>query len=185
MLNSLTWSACSNIGAMEQSRIDLLINRLNLQLHPEGGFYAAGFRSQQTIHTDSLKDYRWKGPRNLYSSIYFMLVTGHHSAWHRLASDEIWHFYEGDSIRLHVIGQDGIYHQQTLGSDAENICYQWLVKGGEWMAATTSGNKGYSLLGCTLSPGFDFEDFELATEEELQRSYPNLTPEMKQMLPRS
>lgn len=170
---------------MEQSRIDSLINNLNLVLHPEGGFYAAGFRSEEMINAHQLADYRWKGPRNLYSSIYFMLIRGHHSAWHRLASDEIWHFYEGDSITLHVIRQDGIYYQQTLGSDAESICYQWLVKGGEWMAATTSGNKGYSLLGCTLAPGFDFEDFEMATEEELQRSFPHLTPEMKQLLPRS
>ena len=169
---------------MENYRKEFIIEKLKLKPHPEGGFYAAGFRSDECVDAHLLSDERWKGPRNLYSSIYFMLTNGHFSAWHRLASDEIWHFYEGDSITLHVINQDGKYYQKKLGSGVEEICYQWLVKGGEWMAATTAGDKGYALLGCTLAPGFDFEDFEMATEETLKESYPELSLALKQLLHR-
>lgn len=156
-----------------ENRISLLVEQLNMEEHPEGGYYAPAFRSEQLLDTTTFENKRWKGPRSLYSSIYYLLKKGQYSCWHRIASDEMWHFYEGDPIILHVLTQDGTYYSKVLGNSSTEICYQWVVKGGDWFAAISDGVKGYSLAGCSLAPGFDFADFEIGKEEELLEHYRN------------
>ena len=153
------------------SRIDYLVHRLSLQPHPEGGFYAPAFRSEQQIETTSLNG-NWKGPRSLYSSIFFLLTANHHSSWHRIASDEIWHLYEGDDICVHILHPDGTYSLERLSNKAGKEKFSAIVKAGCWFASHCEGALGYALSGCTLAPGFDFEDFELGNTQELIKVYP-------------
>jgi predicted cupin superfamily sugar epimerase len=165
-----------------ENRISLLVQQFQMLEHPEGGFYAPAFRSDQLLDTSTLKINRWKGPRNLYSSIYYLLMNGQFSCWHRIASDEMWHFYEGDPITLHVLTKDGAYYCKTLGNPSSDLCYQWVVKGGDWFAAISSGPIGYSLTGCSLAPGFDFADFEIGSKEMLLEQYPNQADVIRKFL---
>ena len=152
-----------------------IINKFNLKPHPEGGFFGAGFRSTEFLRSDCLPN-RYKTPRNLYSSIYFMVTPEHHSCFHRLKTDEIWHFYAGDPMDLHLIWEQGRYTKVSLSNELENEKFQTLVKRNTWMAASSAGSKGYSLVGCTLSPGFEYTDFELADPQTLMEAYPEHTP---------
>ena len=153
------------------SRIEYLVQHLDLQAHPEGGFYAPAFRSEQVLDTTTLNG-SWKRPRTLYSSIFFLLTANHHSSWHRIASDEIWHLYEGDDICVHILHPDGSYSQERLSNKVGKEKFSAIVKAGCWFASHCEGALGYSLSGCTLAPGFDFEDFELGNTQELIKVYP-------------
>lgn len=138
-----------------------LIERFNLMPHPEGGYYAETYRSSETYVPDRLKE-----ERNLSTAIYFMLEAGIFSAFHRIKSDELWHHYHGKAVTIHVIDEDGRYHKKILGKNIANgEAFQHTVKAGSWFASELSENEGYALVGCTVSFGFDFKDFELATSE--------------------
>jgi predicted cupin superfamily sugar epimerase len=104
--------------------------------------------------------------RNFATSIYFLLVEGNFSAFHRIKSDEIWHFYEGDPIEVWMIDQENkmICHELTENNRL------LVVPANHWFASRTSGK--YALAGCTVAPGFDFRDFELADREKLVKAYP-------------
>ena len=98
-----------------------------------------------------------RSARPALTTIYFLLLKGQHSRWHRVASDEAWHFYEGDPLAVYWIdGRDGV-HEEGLGS--KNGCHLCVVPAGCWQAARPRGE--YSLVGCTVGPGFDFQDFEM------------------------
>ena len=154
------------------NKLENLIQKLKLEPHPEGGFYKETYRSAGEIKTDSLAP-EYQGKRNYSTCIYFLLTSDTFSAFHKIHQDEIWHFYDGSPIILYVIYPNGDYSEITIGSDIEHgQVPQFVVQGGAWFAAKVKNENDFSLLGCTVSPGFDFHDFELASREALLASFP-------------
>lgn len=148
------------------------IEQLNLQSHPEGGHFREVYRSREYIQKKGLPD-RYSSFRSFSTSIYFLLKSNEFSAFHRLKSDEVWHFYQGSPLTLHVIGQNGKLLTVSLGPDlAANQLFQFTVPKGSWFAGRCEHVNSYSLLGCTVAPGFDFDDFEMANGEELSLRFP-------------
>lgn len=147
------------------------IEKLNLQQHPEGGFFAETYRSKDRLHESKLPD-RYKSPRVFGTSIYFLLTTDSVSNFHRLNSDEIWHFHFGGAARVHFIDKAGNYSEHLVGADFEaGQQLQLIIPRGTWFAAEVI-EVDYILLGCTVALGFEFEDFELADRTELSSAYP-------------
>ena len=109
--------------------------------------------------------------RSASTAIYYLLRSGQFSAFHRIKSDELWHFYAGSPLVLHVIEQ-GRLGTITLGRDHRSQTLQAAVKGGCWLAASVGGKRSYSLVGCTVAPGFDFEDWEMGDRNKLLKKYP-------------
>jgi len=138
----------------EDPDVNRIIEALGLAPHPEGGFYRETFRSSST-------------------EIYFLLPAGEFSAFHRLrASDEIWHHYAGDPVELQTIGNDGEHRVTMLGPDLERgERPQVIVPAGTLQAAAVRGQR-FALCGCTVTPAFDFADFELPTRDELLAAFP-------------
>lgn len=152
------------------NRPEELIKSYGLSVHPEGGFYKETYRSGEVIPQDALP-LRFGGSRLFSTAIYFLLLKGNFSAFHRIQSDECWHFYEGDALLVHVLDPKQGYRLIRLGSNAAaGEVYQAVVPAGCWFASETTGT--YSLVGCTVAPGFDFADFELATVNALAEAYP-------------
>ncbi|MDP6522750.1 MAG: cupin domain-containing protein [Kiritimatiellia bacterium] len=149
-----------------------LIEALKLEPHPEGGFFRETYRSAELIDITALPG-RYAGDRCFSTAIYFLLEHPDFSAFHRIRSDELWHHYDGAGITIHVLSQDGSYRCLGLGNDMESGRQpQLTVPAGCWFAAETMLPGSYSLAGCTVSPGFDFHDFEMADRQELCRIYP-------------
>ena len=148
------------------------IDKLGLSPHPEGGWFRETYRSKETIAQNGLPE-RYVGPRAFCTLIYFLLESGQVSRLHRLQSDEQWHFYAGSSLTIHIIHPQGQYAQQQLGSDPEKgESLQAIIPAGCWFGATVNDPDAYSLLGCVVSPGFEFSDFEMAVRTELLSRYP-------------
>ncbi len=148
------------------------IKKLNLEAHREGGFYRQTYKADQVLPRESLPP-QYTGPRPASTAIYFLLERKSFSAFHRLRSDELWHFYVGPPVLAHVIHAAGEYSKILLGSDPEaGQVLQATVKAGCWFASHVKDQKSFALVGCTVAPGFDFEDFELAKREELTRQCP-------------
>lgn len=147
---------------MSEKSAAYYISRFNLQPHPEGGYFAPAYRSEEIIAAK-------RGTRNLYSSIYFLIEKDSPSRFHRLQTDEIWHLYDG-SLTLHTITEKGDYNQTRMG-DEENPIFQFRIEKNTWMAAETDS---FAFFGCTLSPGFDFEDFEMGRKKDLLDKFPKL-----------
>ncbi len=155
-----------------ESKLANIILKLNLQPHPEGGFFNENYRSDGIILSECLGA-NYTGERNFSTSIYFLLTSDVFSAFHRIVQDEIWHFYDGSPIELHSITHDGIYTNTIIGRDIENgEIPQFVVPGGSWFGAIVIRKNDYTLLGCTVAPGFDFRDFELAERNELILKFP-------------
>jgi predicted cupin superfamily sugar epimerase len=150
------------------NRVAELIRSFSLQPHPEGGFYARQFESQIKMQHPA----KANAIRPLYTSIYFLMTSTHHSSWHRLSTDEMWHFYEGDPVHIHLLHSSGAYQVKKLCAHGTDICFQWVVPAGVWFAVSSEGSLGYSFTGCSLAPGFDFDDFELADASDLQSQFP-------------
>jgi len=152
--------------------IETLIKNLNLKAHPEGGWYAETYRSSENIPHPSLP-VRFAGERSFSTAIYFLLPAGVFSAFHRIQSDECWHFYEGDPLNIYVIDQTGELSVIKLGNNlSAGETFQAVVPAGCWFASKPAIDNAYSLVGCTVAPGFDFADFELADATELSALYP-------------
>jgi len=152
------------------------IEKLRLEPHPEGGYYRQTYRAELEIARAALPN-GFAGNRAASTGIYFLLEGKDFSAFHRLLSDEMWHFYAGDSLVVHVIAKDGEYSQILLCGDADaGGAFQAVVKAGNWFASELRQAKdrteSFALVGCTVSPGFDFADFEMARREELARQFP-------------
>ncbi|NTS43567.1 cupin domain-containing protein [Flavisolibacter sp. BT320] len=149
-----------------------LIHHLQLVPHPEGGFYKEIYRSSGTIAADCLAPV-FDGDRHFSTSIYYLLQSGDFSAFHRIKSDEIWHFYAGGELWLHVITETGGYQCLTLGNTLKGEAqFQVVMPAGAWFAAEPATGTPFTLAGCTVSPGFDFRDFEMAKKDELAKRYP-------------
>ena len=148
------------------------IEKLGLEKHPEGGYYQETYRCNLEISHENLPK-RYQGSRSCSTAIYFLLEGTDFSALHRLHSDELWHFYAGSSLTVHVIEESGNYNPIKLGGNfEEGEVFQAVVKAGDWFGATVNDPQSYSLVGCTVAPGFDFNDFELGKTQELTKVYP-------------
>ncbi len=149
------------------------ISHLDMQAHPEGGYFKEAYRSNEVFDGYRLPE-RFTGPRNFATSIYFLLKRGQVSHLHRIASDETWHFYSGGPIEIHSIHPDGNYESVCLGNNPEHgQVLQYTVPHGCWFGASLLEETDYALVGCTVSPGFSFEDFELAERGNLLKLFPN------------
>ena len=150
-----------------------LVEKLQLVPHPEGGYYKETYRSEGNIPYEALSAYGFSGGRSFSTAIYFLLTQGNFSAFHRIRQDELWHFYEGDPVHIHCIRPDGTYELIHLGPAALTTCVpQAVVPAGYWFASAVSRGGNYALTGCTVAPGFDFADFELAGQKELIKVFP-------------
>ena len=150
-----------------------LIHELNLEPHPEGGYFRETYRSVGEVTEENL-GVEYTGKRNYATCIYFLLTSEKFSALHRIKQDEIWHFYDGSPIRLHLISELGVHTEHRIGRDfKKGEVPQFIVPGGYWFAAEVINKDDYSLVGCTVSPGFSFEDFELKTRKELVSLFPD------------
>lgn len=147
------------------------IEKLNLQVHPEGGYFNETYRSNESLETTTLPQ-RYGSPRTFGTSIYFLLTTESVSNFHRLSSDEIWHYHQGGSAVIHMISPEGVLQSKRIGCDLEGgDSLQVVIPRGHWFAAEVV-EEYFILVGCTVSPGFEFEDFELADRNGLSSAYP-------------
>ena len=148
-----------------------LISQYQLLPHPEGGYYKETYSSTENIPHAALAQH-FSGSRSFSTAIYFLLLKDLFSAFHRIKSDECWHFYEGASLHVHVLHLNGNYELISLGrNSAKGEVYQAVVPAGAWFASESIGE--YSFVGCTVAPGFDFADFELARAANLKANYPD------------
>jgi uncharacterized protein len=155
-----------------------LIKIFDLKEHPEGGYFKESYRSSETISRQALPP-RYKGGRCFSTSIYFLLPAGSVSRLHRIASDEVWHFYLGGPLELLQISPDGKKEKIILGQDiTAGQRLQYMVPAGCWFGARPAIDLAYSFVGCTVAPGFDYSDFELADTEDLSRRHPDLKEEI-------
>jgi predicted cupin superfamily sugar epimerase len=150
---------------MIDSRVQALIDRLELVPHPEGGWYRETWRSPIELDAKALPA-GYRGKRAAMTSIYYLLPTGARSALHRVLSEELWMHHQGDDLEL------GIGRTKEAADDPNRILrlgqsatasLQAIVPAGEWQKAEAiEGPAGYALVGCVVAPGFEFEDFEMA-----------------------
>lgn len=157
-----------------------IVNKLELLPHPEGGYFKEVYRSNEIIKNSGLPE-RFIGDRNFGTSIYYLLEKKQFSTFHKLKSDETWHFYYGSPLLLHVLDENGNYKKIILGNDlAKNQVFQFTVLRNCWFAAEVSDKNSFSLIGATVAPGFDFSDFEIGKREELILKF----PEYKELIER-
>jgi predicted cupin superfamily sugar epimerase len=142
------------------------VRRLGLMPHPEGGFYRETFRSPLRVQLPDGRE------RSASTAIHYLLPPGAWSAWHRIQADEVWHHYDGAPLRLFRLGMEPARLDRRLP--------QVVVPAGVWQAALPDG--GATLCGCTVAPGFEFEDFELASLETLLAEYPDQETLIRQLL---
>jgi predicted cupin superfamily sugar epimerase len=148
------------------------IRKLELKPHPEGGYFRQTYRANLILAQESLPR-KFTGGRAASTAIYFLLEGENFSAFHRLLSDELWHFYVGSALVVYVIDEQGRYSEVLLGSDPDQgEALQAVVKAGCWFASEVRDRKSFALVGCTVAPGFEFADFEMAKREELAKDYP-------------
>jgi uncharacterized protein len=147
-----------------------IIKHFNMFKHPEGGYFSETYRSPSNFQTNENSE-----PRAFCSQIYFLLKSGSISKFHRIKQDEMWHFYSGSAIEVHQIGLDGNYSKVVIGNSGDIFNFQALIPANTWMAATPLEDNSYTLIGCTVSPAFDFREFELARRADLIMKCPDLS----------
>jgi uncharacterized protein len=167
---------------------ELIIKKLNLQEHPyEGGNFRETYRSSDLVSYDEslmtnqdipcmdMKERSLKRKlRPASSLIYYLLNKDQFSPIHRVKSDEIWHFYLGSPLIIYILGNKQYPTKVKLGNNLEddNSCLHYVIRKNSWFCAEVENKESFSLVGCTVSPGFDFEDFELGKKPELLILYP-------------
>ena len=156
-----------------QDRINFLVQELGLLPHPEGGFYKETYRSPESVLTSD-------GNRNLMTSIYFLLTSEHVSRFHRIKSDEHWYFHEGNCLTIHLLNKRG-HGKLELGLLSQKSNPYHFVPANTIFGSSIEEKHGYALVSCEVSPGFDFKDFKLFTEEELLLDFPNHSEIIKQL----
>lgn len=140
-----------------------LVKKLGLEKHPEGGYFKQTYSSGAVVNVEG-----YDGPRNIATAIYYLLSGNEFSAFHRIKSDEIWHHYAGGPITFYTISHNRKLSKIKVGKDVP----QAIIRAGTWFAATLNGKRSYCLLGCTMSPGFDYRDWELGKRDDLIMMYP-------------
>jgi predicted cupin superfamily sugar epimerase len=138
-----------------------LIRNLGLRPHPEGGYFTESYRSDRNVVAAA-------GDRSAVTSIYYLLSGDDISAFHRLRSDELWHFYEGTDVAIECIDPGGVHRRLVIGRAAR----QAAIPPGVWFGAHLAGAAGYALVGCDVAPGFEYGDFEIAARAELLGAFP-------------
>lgn len=149
-----------------------IIQQYKLLPHPEGGYYKQTYISEETIPASGLPE-RFSSARHFSTAIYFLLGGTDFSAFHRIKSDELWHFYAGEGLHIYVIHPGGEVELLKLGNDLSNgYSFQHVVKAGCWFASQPVTQNSFSLVGCTVAPGFDFADFEMGERNHLLETFP-------------
>lgn len=150
-----------------------LIQYLGLLPHPEGGYYKETYRSDGWVAKDALPS-RFTGDRSYSTAIYFLLEQGQYSAFHRIQSDECWHHYHGGTLEIFVLKPGKGLQVIRLGKQLDQgDVFQAVVPAGRWFASRPATGIDFALVGCTVSPGFDFSDFEMASAGELEAEFPS------------
>lgn len=153
-----------------------IVEKLKLKPHPEGGFYAETYRSSDTLDVSKLAQWQSKQviSRPVSTAIYYLLSKSDFSALHRIKSDECWHHYSGEAFEIIEITPSGELKKTVLGSRlAEGQIPQYVVPAGNWFASRLYRQDAeYGLVGCTVSPGFDFSDFVMARRADLKAKFP-------------
>jgi predicted cupin superfamily sugar epimerase len=146
------------------------IKRLQLKKHPEGGYFKEIYRSGELILPGHLPA-RYKSSRNFSTSIYFLIEGKQFSAFHLLQSDELWHFYNGGTVIIYTINQEGKLTIKKMGrkKDCE---LQIQIEKQNWFAAELEDKNSFALYGCTVSPGFEFDDLKLGERNNLINKFP-------------
>ncbi|QCP49550.1 cupin domain-containing protein [Trinickia violacea] len=173
-----------------------LIERFGLIPHPEGGHYRETHRDPARVAritgtNDEQRIVTSEASRSASTCIYYMLCDGAYSAWHRIRSDEIWHFYAGDPLDVHVLDDAGQLVTHRLGNALlrDDAVFQAVVPGGCWFAAECpalegEAEAGFALVGCTVAPGFEFSEFELADADALVAAHPSHAALIRRLTPR-
>ncbi|MDY7231282.1 cupin domain-containing protein [Hyalangium rubrum] len=152
--------------------VDELVRTLGLRPHPEGGYYQETYRAPLRVETP-------RGPRSAGTAIYYLLPRGAFAAWHEVASDEVWHFYDGAPLTLYLLSERGL-ETVVLGRDvARGERPQVVIPAGVLQAALPKGD--YTLVGCTVAPGFDFADWRMPPREELLARHPEHAELVRQL----
>lgn len=155
------------------SKVKYYINKLELKPHPEGGWFKEVYRAEETISSEHLPK-RYGGDRSFSTSIYFLLEGNQFSAFHKLKSDEQWHFYDGSTVVIYMINEKGTLETIKLGNNlAEGKVFQTVIKRNTWFAAEVEDKNSFALIGCTVAPGFDFSDFGLGVRQSLIKQFPH------------
>jgi uncharacterized protein len=148
------------------------VDKLQLKPHPEGGFYRETYQAPLQIAKSALPA-AFRGDRSASTAIYFLIDGENFSAFRRIAADEMWHFYAGTALALELIDPVGKHTQLLLGNNPDaGEEFQAVIPAGCWSASHVRDASSYSLVGCTVAPGFDFADFELAKRAELSAQFP-------------
>lgn len=151
---------------------DTIIEALGLIEHPEGGFYKETYRSGNSF-SNGVDDSEFPTGRSFSTSIYFLLKSDQTSAFHRIKSDELWHFHLGSPLTIHIIHPDSLYEALYLGPDLHtDQQFQHVVPAGSWFGVSIDKPNSFTLSGCTVSPGFDFRDFEMGDPYMLKQAFP-------------
>jgi predicted cupin superfamily sugar epimerase len=155
-----------------KNRANYYISKLNLSPHPEGGYFKEIYRSDENINAKHLPK-RYKADRVFSTSIYFLLEKNQVSSLHKIKSDEIWHFYIGSGVKIYVIEKNGKIKEILLGNKLENGELPLVViNKNSWFGAELLDKSSFCLVGCTVSPGFEYNDFELGDREKLLNLFP-------------
>lgn len=148
------------------------IDRLGLAKHPEGGYFKEVYQNREHITAEQLS-VPYPGRRSLATSIYFLLPAEEVSRLHRLRSDEIWYYHGGSSLTLIMIDTAGNLSEKRLGCDVvAGELPQVVIPGGSTFGAFVNQEGSYTLVGCLVSPGFDYQDFELLSREKMLADFP-------------
>ncbi len=149
-----------------------IVNKFDLTQHPEGGYFKETYRSNGIIKNENLSEI-FIGDRNHSTGIYFLLTSDSFSAFHKINQDEMWHFYLGTTLKLHMISPEGEYSFVLIGNDViNNEVPQFVVPAQYWFAAEVVNENSFSFTGCTVAPGFDFNDFVLPERKVLIELFP-------------
>ena len=154
------------------NKLNTIIEQFELEPHPEGGFFKETYRSVGTIPSNAL-DTDIEGERNYCTGIYFLISSSDFSAFHRINQDEMWHFYKGSPLKIHMIAPNGDYLNAIVGNQYDkDQLPQFTVPAKYWFAAEVLEPNSFSFVGCTVAPGFDFRDFVLPTRKTLIDLFP-------------
>lgn len=158
------------------------IEKYALSPHPEGGYYTETYRAAESIPKGALPE-RFNGDRAFSTGIYFLLESHNFSAFHRIQADEMWHFYAGEALDVFVIDEKKREMQVIrLGNNPDNgETFQAVVPAGAWFASRPAKGSAYALVGCTVAPGFDFSDFEMAERTALQMQFPEFKQTIQEL----
>ncbi len=148
------------------------VELLQLQEHPEGGYYREMYRSKNSISETDLPE-GFRGDHCLGSAIYYLLKDNQFLTFHRVRQDEIWHFYSGNPMLIYTLHAEGAVVRKLGIHPEKGELPMMVIPGGTVFAAEVENRRGYALIGCTVSPGFEFSDYEKLHRDELLEQFPH------------